>query len=68
MLIDGTFVRLPFRGWFVSDGQSPGALGTNMELHGAMPDLVVEQTPQAECAGVDEQLRAAVDDLLERLR
>ncbi|UCD74743.1 MAG: PD40 domain-containing protein [Phycisphaerales bacterium] len=59
-LIDGTFVRLPFRGWFLNDG-------TNMELNGAMPDLVVPQTPEAETAGEDEQLRAAVNDLIGRL-
>jgi len=63
-LIDGTGVRLPFRGWFVSDGTTEGV---NMELHGAMPDLLVPQTPQAEVRGEDEQLRAAVDDLLRRL-
>ena len=66
-LIDGTSVRLPFRGWFVDDGQGPNGLGSNMELNGAMPDLVVEQTPEAESADVDEQLRAAVADLLKRL-
>jgi len=59
-LIDGTFVRLPFRGWYLMDG-------TDMENHGAVPDLIVEQTPQAESEGADEQLKAAVEDLLERL-
>jgi C-terminal processing protease CtpA/Prc len=33
-LIDGTTVRTPFRGWYLPDG-------TDMEMHGAMPDLVV---------------------------
>jgi len=60
-LIDGTFVRLPFRGWYVADGTN-----RDMELNGAMPDLVVPQTPEAECRGDDEQLRAAVEDLLKR--
>ncbi len=59
-LLDGTSVRLPGRGWYLPDG-------TDMENHGAMPDVVVEQTPQDEAAGTDAQLRAAVDDLLERL-
>ena len=63
-LIDGTFVRLPFRAWYVSGGGGPGV---NMELNGAVPDLLVPQTPQAEVRGEDEQLRAAVDDLLQRL-
>lgn len=60
-LIDGTMVRLPFRGWFVVDG-------TDMENHGAIPHLVVDQTPEAESRNDDEQLRAAVDDLLKRLK
>jgi tricorn protease len=59
-LIDGTFVRLPFRGWFLLDG-------TDMEDAGAVPDIIVEQTPDAEASGDDVQLRAAVDDLLKRL-
>lgn len=58
--LDGTFVRTPFRGWFLPDG-------TDMENHGAVPDLVVPQTPDAESRGVDEQLRAAVTDLMQRL-
>ena len=33
----------------------------------AMPDIVVDQTPEAESANTDEQLKAAVDDLLQRL-
>ena len=59
-LIDGTFVRLPFRGWFLNDG-------TDMENAGAVPDIIIEQTPEAESRNDDEQLRAAVDDLLKRL-
>jgi tricorn protease len=59
-LIDGTFVRLPFRGWYLNDG-------TDMENHGAVPDIIVPQTPEAEAGGEDEQLRTAVEDLLGRL-
>jgi tricorn protease len=59
-LIDGTFVRLPFRGWYVLDG-------TDMENHGAVPDEIVPQTPEAESRDEDQQLRAATEDLLERL-
>ncbi len=66
-LIDGTFVRMPFRGWFVNDKSGPGGTGTDMELNGAMPHLVVDQTPQQEVADEDAQLRAAVDNLLQRL-
>lgn len=60
-LIDGTSVRLPFRGWYLPDG-------SNMELNGAMPDLLVPQTPESEAAEEDIQLKAAVDELLGRLK
>ncbi len=59
-LIDGTTVRLPFRGWFLPDG-------TDMENHGATPDILIPQTPWAESRDEDEQLKAAVEDLLSRL-
>ncbi len=59
-LIDGTSVRLPFRGWYLPDG-------TDMENNGAMPDILVEQTPESEAADEDLQLRAAVEDLLRRI-
>ncbi|MEQ1632175.1 MAG: S41 family peptidase, partial [Planctomycetota bacterium] len=59
-LLDGTTCRMPTRGWYTLDG-------VDMENHGAMPDLVVAQTPQDEAAGHDAQLKAAVTDLLARL-
>ena len=60
-LIDGTTVRIPYRGWFLPDG-------TNMENHGATPDVVVTQTPEDESRDYDAQLKAAVDDLMKRVR
>jgi len=60
-LIDGTTVRTPFRGWYLPDG-------TDMEKNGAMPDLVVPQTPEDETSGRDAQLEAAVADMLKRLK
>jgi len=59
-LVDGTRVRLPFRGWYLPDG-------TDMENNGAIPDLRVPQTPQDEAAGFDRQLQVATEDLVERL-
>ena len=59
-LIDGTSVRLPFRGWYVLDG-------TDMENHGAVPDIIVPQTPESETNEEDAQLKTAVTDLLNRL-
>ncbi|ABM60941.1 S41 family peptidase [Halorhodospira halophila] len=59
-LIDGATVRRPFRGWYLPDG-------TDMEHHGAEPDIRVRQRPEDEVAGRDRQLEAAVDDMLEQL-
>jgi len=59
-LLDGTSVRMPFRGWYLPDG-------TDMENNGAVPDLRVPQTPEDESRGEDAQLRRAVEDLLGRL-
>ena len=59
-LVDGTTVRLPFRGWFLFDG-------TDMEENGAMPDFVVPQTPEDETKGADAQLVKAVEELLRKL-
>lgn len=59
-LIDGTTVRMPFRGWYLLDG-------TDMENNGAQPDIFVPQTPVDEATGSDRQLEAAVEDLLGRL-
>lgn len=59
-LIDGTRVRRPFRGWYLPNG-------TDMENHGAQPDVRIEQTPQSEVDGRDPQLEAAVEELLGRI-
>ncbi len=59
-LIDGTTIRMPFRGWYLPDG-------ADMENNGARPDVDVLQTPMDELTGRDQQLEAAVKDLLERL-
>jgi tricorn protease len=59
-LIDGSRVRMPFRGWYLPDG-------TDMENHGAAPDLDVPRLPGDEEAGTDRQLLAAVADLLQQL-
>lgn len=58
-LIDGTTVRMPFRGWYLPDH-------TDMENNGAQPDIAVDMTPESEAAGTDPQIEAAVKELLER--
>ena len=59
-LVDGTTVRLPFRGWYTLDGR-------DMENNGAMPDVRVPPNPVDESRDFDAQLKAAVDDLQRRL-
>jgi tricorn protease len=59
-LVDGTTVRLPFRGWYLFDG-------TDMEENGAMPDFVVLQTPEDEVRAFDAQLAKVVEELLRDL-
>jgi tricorn protease len=58
-LLDGTTVRMPTRGWYLLNGK-------DMEMNGAVPDILVAQTPQDESANSDRQLRAAVENLLQR--
>lgn len=60
-LLDGTTIRTPGRGWYTPDG-------TNMELNGALPDILIVQTPDDEVSGDDRQLKAAVEDLMKRLK
>ncbi|MEM7229627.1 MAG: S41 family peptidase [Planctomycetota bacterium] len=59
-LIDGTFIRQPFRGWYLPDGR-------DMDVYGAEPDVPVAQSPGEEVAGRDAQLEAAVVDLLDQI-
>src|SRR5690625_1857469 len=59
-LLDGATVRRPFRGWYQPDG-------TDMEHNGAMPDIIIQQTPEDEIADQDRQLAVAVKDMLVRI-
>ncbi len=52
----GSF-RCAHYGWYTLDG-------TDMELHGAVPDVTVDLTPADTAAGRDPQLDAAIDVLL----
>ncbi|MBC8328283.1 MAG: PD40 domain-containing protein [Planctomycetes bacterium] len=55
-LLDGSFVRLPMRGWYVNDGNM-----TNMELNGCPPDFPVENLPGDYAAEIDRQLEKAIE-------
>ncbi len=58
-LMDGSFVRVPFRGWYVK------ATEENMEWGPAVPDYIVSNSPESKANGEDEQLKKAVEVLLE---
>lgn len=58
ILIDGSFVRMPFRGWFVKADNS------NMDFVPAVPDIIVENAPDSKATGNDAQLKRAVEELL----
>jgi len=61
-LVDGSFLRLPFRGWFVAGS------GINMERQGCEPDVLVFQPPEQDMAKEqDAQLAKAVEVLLAQL-
>lgn len=61
-LVNGAFVRLPMRGWYVA------TTGVNMENNGIVPDVIVEQPPDQDfAADEDTQLQRAVEQLLHDL-
>ena len=64
-LVDGTTVRMPFRGWYIA-GNGP-TKDKDMEENGAMPDFVVPQTPEDESRNFDAQLAKAVEELMKQL-
>ena len=61
-LIDGSYVRVPGRGWYV--------LGSDIdqERNGCPPDIVVEVQPGDEAVGKDRQLERAVEELLKQIQ
>lgn len=61
-LIDGSYVRMPFRGWYVKETQS------NMELGPAVPDIIVSNNPDDKAKNKDTQLKRSVDELLSQLK
>ena len=60
-LMDGSFVRLPFRAWYTK------ATDKNQELGPAIPDILVENAPDWIATGEDIQLKIAVETLLKEL-
>ncbi|MEJ2584320.1 MAG: S41 family peptidase [Robiginitalea sp.] len=60
-LMDGSFVRMPFRAWYVK------ATGENMEHGPAVPDIIVDNAPDSKANGEDPQLKRAVEELLNQI-
>jgi C-terminal processing protease CtpA/Prc/tricorn protease-like protein len=60
-LLDGSRVRLPFRGWYVK------GTGQNMENGPAVPDILVQNLPTSKSSGEDPQLQKAVETLLQQI-
>jgi tricorn protease len=58
-LIDGSYVRMPFRAWYVYQTDQ------NMEHGPARPDVRVQNPPAVKATGEDPQLRRAVEALLD---
>ena len=60
-LIDGSYLRLPYRGWYVKK------TGENMEHGPAVPDIIIHNQPDSKAEGRDEQLKRSVDELLKQI-
>ena len=57
-ILDTGTLRVPFRGWFLPE------TGEDMEMNGAVPDVIVWPDPADLAAGKDKQLETAVQVLL----
>jgi tricorn protease len=55
-------LQIPFRGWF--DVKT----GRDLELNGAVPDVLVPLLPTDEAQGNDPQLKAAIQALVEEVK
>jgi C-terminal processing protease CtpA/Prc len=60
-LVDGSRVRMPFRGWWVKES------GENMDFVPAIPDIEVFNPPAYKANKVDPQLKRAVKELLKQI-
>ncbi len=61
-IMDIGTIRLPFRGWFLLND------GEDMELNGAMPDVVLWPEPGQMPAGKDAQLAKAIEVLMQDVK
>jgi len=61
-LMDGSTIRLPYRAWYVKNTDM------NMELAPAVPDVIVKNQPDSRAKNSDEQLKKAVELLLQQIK
>lgn len=61
-IMDVGVLRLPFRGWYLKDN------GEDMELNGAVPDIVVWPKPTEIQSGKDRQLNRAIKALEQAIK
>ncbi len=61
-LIDGSYVRMPYRGWYVKGSN------LNMELGPAQPDVFILNNPDDKAKNKDTQLKKAVEVLLAQIK
>jgi len=61
-LINGMYVRKPFRAWYVK------ATDKNMEWGPAVPNIIVTNPPDSKSKGVDYQLKKACEILLKQIK
>lgn len=61
-LLNGSFVRMPFRAWYVK------STNKNMEHGPAVPDIEVFNNPDSKVKGEDPQLKKAVEQLLSEIK
>lgn len=61
-LVDGSRVRMPFRGWWVKES------GENMDFVPAKPDIEVFNPPAYKANKVDPQLERSVKELLKQIK
>lgn len=62
ILMDGSLVRLPGRGWFALETEK------NMDFVPAVPDIIIFNSPDSKSKGIDEQLKRAVVELLSDIK
>lgn len=60
-LLNGSFIRLPFRAWYVKES------GMNMENGPAVPDIVLDNPPNVRELNEDAQLKKAVEVLINQI-